>query len=105
MCLLQAAKKLQQSAHIQGEWTSELQNKYEQIDKAATDIMLKGEQICTPKYPSMVQWSTKLLYSGLQLRYYLLYRSYLLGKNITSSHLTKLAQKAGIQKKTTRYGN
>ena len=58
--------------------------------------MLKVEKTCAPKYPLLVHWSSKLLHHGLKLRYLLLYRAYLLGKNITTTHLEKQAQRAGI---------
>ena len=96
MHLLQAAQNLKKAAQKKGVWDKELQQKYEHIDKTATEIMLKAEKTCSPKYPPLVQWSSKLLQHGLKLRYLLLYKAYLLGKNITTTHLETHAQRAGI---------
>jgi hypothetical protein len=96
MQLLQAALNLQKEAHSKGKWDKELQQKYNNIDNTATDIMLKAEKTCAPKYPHLIQWSCNLLQQGLKLRYLLLYRAYTQGKNITENHLENQAKRAGI---------
>lgn len=95
--LLQDAQKLQKIAQEKGVWNNELEQKYEHIDKTGTAIMLKVEKKCAPKYPPLVHLSSKLLHHGSKLRYLFLYRAYLLEKkNLTTTHLEKQAQRAGI---------
>ena len=96
MHLLQAVCNLQQAAQIKGKWDNELQQKYDNIDNTATEIMIKAEAKCAPKYPSLTHWSSNLLQHGLKLRYLLLHKTYLQGKNITTTHLENQAKRAGI---------
>ena len=58
--------------------------------------MIKAEAKCAPKYPSLTHWSSNLLQHGLELRYLLLHKAYLQGKNITTTHLENQAKRAGI---------
>ena len=95
--LLRAAQNLQKEAIALGHWTENLQRKYENIDSQATTMMLKTEQKCTPHFPSLVTWSTKLRTQGLILRYFNKYKRFLSGHNIQVHTLHKLANQAGIQ--------
>ena len=94
--LLTAAQNLQQAAINQGHWTEELQEKYENIDRQATNIMIKAEQQCAPQFPSLITWSTKLGNQGLLLRYLNRYKRFLYGHNIQPQTLLRLAQQAGV---------
>ena len=51
--LLKAACNLQQAAQTKGKWDNELQQKYDNIDNTVTEIMIKAEATCAPKYPSL----------------------------------------------------
>ena len=58
--------------------------------------MIKTEQQCTPQFPSLITWSTKLRNQGLILRYLNRYNRLLYGHNIQPQTLIKLAKQAGV---------
>ena len=47
----------------------DLQEKYENINKKATDIILAAKSTCLPIFPAKRKWSLDLKQAGLQLRY------------------------------------
>ena len=94
--LLQAVQTLQKEAHDTNSWTPAMQNKYENIDQKATQIMLAAEENCLPKFKTLRTWSVEMKMLGLQLRYYNRYLLYLSNRNISKATLVRLSTQANI---------
>ena len=93
---MEPVQNLIQEATTQQQWTSYLQQKYDNIDSKVTEIMLRAEEISIPKYKTTRQWSVNLRTYGTQLRYYNRYKKFQEGQYVPQSTLKKLASQADI---------
>lgn len=94
MLLLNSSKRKQKK----GIWDSHLQQKYDNIDSKATQIMLAAEN-ATPKFKTLRTWSLELGDHSLSLQYYNRYK-YHKGSNINITTVKHLATQAKIKFET-----
>ena len=67
--LLYAATELETKAREEG-WSPGLENKYNNIDKEMTSIMLASKNGCAPSINTKYPWSKDLKEPGLRFRFW-----------------------------------
>ena len=70
--LFTAMEALKFRAYTENVWTAKMEQKYNALDKEATDIMLAAESKCLPKTFGAYVWTQDLADTGLKLRYIML---------------------------------
>ena len=98
--LLPAVTELEEIAREQG-WSKELEQKYNNIDREMTNIMIRAEKDCAPSQNTKNPWSTQLKEKGLIYRYWNLRLRQLDDLPVSQVQITSLRHFLNLQDITT----
>ena len=93
--------KLTKRSRQAGTWTPRMQKKYDNIDKEATEIMLKAESNCVPTFTFTTPWSAPLIRSSNEIKYWTLRLSMENGRKVAPLVLESVRASAEIKDYTS----